>query len=64
MQCTYKAFSPLTAIHTANALVNFPGPPDRLLDIPELDKSYLKSLGLDERLQPWSTMASSSHTQH
>jgi putative nucleotidyltransferase with HDIG domain len=52
-ECTHMGFSPLTAVHAANALVNFDGPRERVFVSEKLDSSYLKLLGLDDRLQAW-----------
>lgn len=52
-QCTHKGFSPLTAVHAANALVNFEKPQKNVF-VPEmLDSDYLKLLGLEHRLETW-----------
>jgi putative nucleotidyltransferase with HDIG domain len=52
-QCTYRGFSPLAAVHAANALVNFEGQVERVFESGKLDSSYLKLLGLDGRLEVW-----------
>ena len=60
-QCTYTGFSPLTAVHAANALVDFGGPTDRLFESSRLDSSYLKLLELDGRLEVWRDTAGSGN---
>jgi len=52
-QSTYRDFSPLTAVHAANALLNFSGPADKLIESKNLDRDYLKLLGLEDRLETW-----------
>ena len=52
-QCTHMSFSPLTAVHAANALVNFDGVRDKVFRSSILDSSYLTLLGLDNRLSSW-----------
>lgn len=52
-QSILKEFSPLTAVHAANELVNFEGPADKLFESTRLDAAYLKMLGLEDRLEAW-----------
>ena len=52
-QSTYLDFTPLTAVHAANALVNFQGPVDKLFESKCIDSAYLQNLGLHERLEVW-----------
>jgi putative nucleotidyltransferase with HDIG domain len=59
-ECTHIGFSPLTAVHAANALVNFEGPREDVFVSEKLDSSYLKLLGLDDRLEAWRPNDSSS----
>ncbi len=48
-----KAFSPLTAVHAANALVH-DADAENKTDIPSLlDTSYIDALGLSHRLEDW-----------
>jgi putative nucleotidyltransferase with HDIG domain len=60
MECKNTSFSPLTAVHAANALVNFESPADKVFSSEKLDAGYLKLLGLDDRLQAWRSSSSSS----
>lgn len=63
-RCTSMLFSPLTAVHAANALVNFEGSLDRVFDLGKLDANYLRVLGLDSRLGTWaSTSNPKRHNQ-
>ncbi len=59
-KCPHLAFSPLTAVHAANALINFPPPPDHKSMVEELDLKYLGRLGLDSRLGYWRAAAEAS----
>ena len=59
-ECAHVGFSPLTAVHAANALVNFEGPRDKVFVSGKLDSSYLKLLGLDDRLEAWRPAGDSS----
>lgn len=52
-QCTYRAFSPLTAVHAADAILYVDGARDRIFLPGKLDASYLKLLGLENRLDAW-----------
>ena len=48
-------FTPLTAVHAANALVNFEQSPEEVF-VPEiLDSHYLNILGLEARVETWRT---------
>jgi len=52
-KCPEPAFSPLSGVHVANALVNGQSAGEAAA-VPEgLDMSYLAALGLGERLQHW-----------
>jgi len=51
----HLSFSPLTAVHVANALIQAPPPPAE-----ELDLNYLATLGLDSRLVHWRRAAEGS----
>ena len=52
-QCPQTIFSPLTAVHAANALVNFELPRGQAFVSDILDANYLKVLGLDGRFETW-----------
>lgn len=52
-QCTHKGFSPLTAVHAANALVNFERPLDTVFASDTMDSNYLGLLGLEGRVETW-----------
>jgi HD-like signal output (HDOD) protein/ActR/RegA family two-component response regulator len=55
--CPHQAFSPLTAVHVADALVDFQAAQGKD-SVPEgLDLNYLAMLGLDSRLEHWRTAA-------
>ena len=45
-----QSFSPLTAVHVANALLREQSEPENKL---ALDLDYLKKVGLEDRLDPW-----------
>jgi HD-like signal output (HDOD) protein/CheY-like chemotaxis protein len=47
-----QAFTPLTAVHVANAL-EYEGDPNDGLSVPVLDTAYLRQLGLEGRVQLW-----------
>ena len=59
-QCTHIGFSPLTAVHAANALVNFEQPPDKVFASDILDSKYLTLLGLEDRVETWRTKGGSN----
>lgn len=61
--CTHKGFSPLTAVHAANAIVNFEEPPGTVFDSDTLDSKYLSLLGLDGRLDVWRTTGDSGFAE-
>ncbi len=48
-----RSFSPLTAVHVANALEHALAQPEDAEQLPGLDADYLASLGLDRRLNAW-----------
>jgi HD-like signal output (HDOD) protein len=48
-----KTFSPLTAVHVANALVHFMGEADPVFPNRRLDITYLTGLGLIDRAADW-----------
>jgi HD-like signal output (HDOD) protein len=48
-----KAFSPLTAVHVANALEYEETGENDGLPVPEIDMAYLQTLGLEKRVQIW-----------
>ena len=51
--CPHLAFSPLTAVHVADALVNVHSGQRESTASEELDLKYLGKLGLDNRLEHW-----------
>src|SRR6185369_15991215 len=51
--CKAEGFSPLTAVHVANALVSETQADSAELCTGELDLDYLTKLGLAERLPAW-----------
>ena len=59
-QCTHKGFSPLTAVHAANALVNFEQAPDKVFVSGMLDSTYLSHLGLEDRIETWRSKGDSN----
>lgn len=52
-----RAFSPLTAVHVANALEHALAQPEDAEQPLELDAEYLATLGLEHRLDTWRTEA-------
>ncbi len=48
-----RSFSPLTAVHVANALEHTLAHPEDAEQLPGLDADYLASLGLEHRLSTW-----------
>ncbi len=62
--CAHTVFSPLTAVHAANALVNLqPGGP--VAPVPEeLDLDYLATLELDARVERWRAAADTNLQPH
>ena len=56
-QCTNQAFSPLTAVHAADALVSCLAPERENSFAEELDLKYLSKLGLDSRVPYWRAAA-------
>jgi HD-like signal output (HDOD) protein/CheY-like chemotaxis protein len=55
--CPHPSFSPLTAVHVADALIGCQ-PAQAKVSVPEgLDLNYLAMLGLDSRLEHWRTAA-------
>jgi HD-like signal output (HDOD) protein len=54
---THAEFSPLTAVHVADALTNVHHAPAQEALCEELDLKYLKALKLDHRLEPWRAAA-------
>lgn len=48
-----RSFSPLTAVHAANALEHELARPDQATPGAGMDTDYLASLGLEHRLNPW-----------
>ncbi len=55
-RCLSKRFTPLTAVHVANALL-YEAKPDKEGYVPaQVDEAYLADLGLDGRLQYWREM--------
>jgi HD-like signal output (HDOD) protein len=52
-QSTHNGFSPLTAVHAANALVDFEPSPDKVFIPGMLDSAYLNQLGLEDRIETW-----------
>jgi HD-like signal output (HDOD) protein len=55
--CPHQAFSPLTAVHVADALVDFQAAQSKDSSPEGLDLNYLGTLGLDSRLEHWRTAA-------
>lgn len=53
-------FSPLTAVHVANALANLQPTQNGLLSEEELDLKYLGKLGRDNRLEIWRAAANAN----
>lgn len=51
--CPVQTFSPLTAVHVANALEQKGHPANDGLPAPEVDLDYLTKLGLVDRLPEW-----------
>ena len=56
-QSPHLAFSPLTAVHAADALVHIPLPGTERNPADDLDLMYLGRLGLEARLEPWRAAA-------
>ena len=56
-ECAQAVFSALTAVHAANTLVNLDVPRDQSLSSAKLDAGYLRSLGLDSRVEAWRAQA-------
>lgn len=52
-RCSDKVFSPLTAVHIANAIENEASPDRDVNDSSLLDMPYLTQLGLSERVDEW-----------
>jgi HD-like signal output (HDOD) protein len=50
-KCTFLAFSPLTAVHAANGLLNLERCQSKFAE--EVDLNYLGALGLESRLETW-----------
>ncbi|HTL18652.1 MAG TPA: response regulator [Patescibacteria group bacterium] len=59
--CDHLAFSPLTAVHAANALVNSHcSSVEQSGAVEELDWGYLRKLGVDKRVEEWRSIAEAS----
>jgi HD-like signal output (HDOD) protein len=56
-QSLHCAFSPLTAVHAADALVHVPCPGTQQRSESEIDLQYLGRLGLESRLEIWRAAA-------
>lgn len=56
-QSPHLAFSPLTAVHAADALVHIPLPGTERNPADDLDLMYLGRLSLEARLEPWRAAA-------
>jgi HD-like signal output (HDOD) protein/CheY-like chemotaxis protein len=54
-QCSNREFSPLTAVHAANALVNAQAGGSPAAEV--CDREYLSDLGLDGNLEQWQAAA-------
>jgi putative nucleotidyltransferase with HDIG domain len=59
-QSAVTEFSPLTAVHLANALVNEVGPNAEAFRSSQLDVQYISSLGLTDRIPEWREMCRSN----
>jgi len=55
-RCLAKRFTPLTAVHVANALVYEAKPDKEGFVHPQIDEDYLAELGLSSRLPHWREM--------
>ena len=55
-RCLAKRFTPLTAVHVANALVYEAKPDKEGFVAPQIDEAYLAELGLSDQLQRWREM--------
>lgn len=54
-----KVFSALSVVHTANGLVNQQAGEDP--EIPLLDKDYLQSVGILDKLETWQSLINANH---
>ena len=52
-RCPGRKFTPLTAVHVANALEHEEGPDSLEQNAPEPDMNYLAELGMEDRLPEW-----------
>jgi HD-like signal output (HDOD) protein/CheY-like chemotaxis protein len=52
-KCAAEEFNPLTAVHAANALEHESPMEQSPADAKRIDLAYLKSLGLDQRIEIW-----------
>jgi HD-like signal output (HDOD) protein len=56
-RCVHRVFSPLTAVHVANVLVNELEPTDQITYSRWIDEQYLEEVGVLDRLDAWRELA-------
>jgi len=61
--CPAEGFTPLTAVHVANALAREIPAPDAAQELHCLDMAYLTALGLDTRVRTWQEACSALQTE-